>query len=203
MFLHGPQTPLLKVDAEIPISMMYVTAGGDGEYKVQRAWDEFIKQLDKCSYGSINELWNNKDEAAFVIMEAGRKLHHTTRKQSGVQLFAELGIKLLDTHKGQLLEESMIKAGDAKRIDFFLRGSVDMTDYGHVDSITFREVTAMCPDLDFYDSEMNKIFNKSLLPYASHETVDKYQRKQFPFHKHSDRFDQMEEMKFVGKWTKL
>jgi len=136
-FLYGSSTPLLKVDAEIPLSLMCV--GNGCEYEIIKAWTKFFEIIHKeGSVGSINELWETKNAAAFRIVEANRRLHHTTKKLSGSTLFAELGIKILDTQLGRLLDKSLMKAGDVKRIDFFLRGSVDITEYGIVQSIIFR-----------------------------------------------------------------
>ena len=188
MFIDGN---LLKVDADIPLSMMCVGLTSS-EYKIHEAWDNYVKKINDGLFGSINELWNEKDGAAFMIVEAGRRLHHTTKKTSGCLLFAELGIKLLTTQKGYSLHGSMMQSG-IERIDFFLRGSVDITEYGQIDSVTFKEVTAMCPNFNTYDCEMNKIFNKSLLPYSSYEIQEKYRNRQFPFHKHDDRYEKRDE----------
>jgi len=196
---------LFKVDAEIPLSMMCV--GNSSEYflerKFQDAWTEYSKNISKGLVGSVNELWNTKEGAAFVIVEAGHRLHHTTKKTSGCVLFAELGIKLLDSKKGMLLRECMMMSGGPERMDFFLRGSIDITEYGEIDSITFNEVTALCSKLESYAPEMNKIFNKSLLPYASHEMRERFKNKKFPFHKHDEKYDRDEIIEFTGDFEIL
>jgi len=188
---------LIKIDVDIPIGMMRVGNQEDREHKFHAAWQN-MKDRKEGIFGGINGLISENPKfnlernigcAAIMVTEMGR-LHHETKKSSGYDYHIEMGIKLLNNDQGKILHES----ANNKKIDYFLRGSIDISEYGDIGNVEFTEITAMIPTLSNYEESMNKIFNKNLLDYCSYDIREKFERKKYPFNNHTSD----EKIEFVG-----
>lgn len=199
---------LLKIDVDIPISMMLV--GNDirnQENSLKLAWQWAKEKMEVSGlFGGINVLIKDymksysiteqRDAAAFMVMEMGM-LHRQTRKNHHFIYVGEMGIRLLNTGWGEALERHFLSDGGTVKTDYFLRGSVDLSEAGDIESVLFEEVTAILPKYSNYnDSIMQEIFNAELLNYCPYETKEKFEKKQYPFHKHGNTYS--EPIQFKG-----
>lgn len=187
-----------KIDVQIPTHIMKVSTGDTHRLhcKYQAAWREWKDRFEagETLFGKINKLATDKFDATFWVHTIGF-LHDGL---GGRHRNIEASIKICDNasgyffHKlltdfeyvrgvvGNNVASKLITADDPTdnyqrriKIDYYIRGSVDLGENKDIKSFHFDQITAVIPGLPGNKEILKEIFNPALRPYCPWEVQEK------------------------------